>query len=791
MTKNNENHVSIDALVKEADRLVSLQISLWEKLLNDKELLLPEGEEAGNEHAFSRGTAKKQIEVLRGEAEKLINREAVIAIVGTMKAGKSTTINAIIGTEALPAHNLPMTTLPTLIRHKPGQSTPVLKFSNRKPLDKLVKKLQAKVNSEKLQSERERDEHINDLVTFVEKGGHFRSEYQDADKITEFLRDLNDLVRMAGKLGVDFPFEDYDEIHEMPAIEVEFAHLDETGKATGGLALLDTPGPNEVGQLHLRRLLKDQLRKATAVLAVLDYTQLNSDADAEIRDELEDIKGIMKGRTYSLVNKFDEKGTDGYDERQVRDLVAKDLMDEVVSEDAVFPASARIAYLANRAMHELRQHHRLPDPSKQPWVEEFGKEAFGRTNWKDEIDDTTKAKTTAEKLWLDSGFSQLLERVIGTAHTNAARLAMESTAAKLVESAGELENHLSIRRDALNRGIAELARQVKMLESDIRKLKKNKQSAEKKKKDLIASLAKSVENCVKEVKEEADKALKTYIETGQTIGIKGRSVKPTPQKGQDFDPKELTIEFKSSKEAEKLIEAIKVSVSKIVDVAERSLQKKIEDRVNGFECKFDILKKDCAEAVFGKVQERLDQAGFKIKFPRIRISHLRQIKFAVDDVFDGLISKESRSKTRKIKQKSWTGGIKRFFGDLFGQEEWGFEKKTTKETMYHIDLSNVDKGLSHIFYKCFADLDKSTMWMVGSAVEGSVDQLFNELQPKIEEIRQNFLQSVRDKKLSSEGKRKLHETLTAYLENVHAVTADCDGLNQDMDSNPLVADEGH
>ncbi len=51
--------------------------------------------------------------MLNNELRKISRLEMVLAIVGTMKAGKSTTINAIVGTEVLPNRNRPMTALPT------------------------------------------------------------------------------------------------------------------------------------------------------------------------------------------------------------------------------------------------------------------------------------------------------------------------------------------------------------------------------------------------------------------------------------------------------------------------------------------------------------------------------------------------------------------------------------------------------------------------------------------------------------------------------------------------------
>lgn len=54
-------------------------------------------------------------------------------------------------------------------------------------------------------------------------------------------------------------------------------------------------------------MMRDQLQKASAVLAVMDYTQLNSKADEEVRKELNAIADVSVGRLFVLVNKFDQK----------------------------------------------------------------------------------------------------------------------------------------------------------------------------------------------------------------------------------------------------------------------------------------------------------------------------------------------------------------------------------------------------------------------------------------------------------------------------------------------------
>lgn len=52
--------------------------------------------------------------------------EVTIALVGTMKAGKSTVINALVGKELAPHRALSMTVVPTVITHNSKTKDPEL-----------------------------------------------------------------------------------------------------------------------------------------------------------------------------------------------------------------------------------------------------------------------------------------------------------------------------------------------------------------------------------------------------------------------------------------------------------------------------------------------------------------------------------------------------------------------------------------------------------------------------------------------------------------------------------------
>ena len=290
-----------------------------------------------------------------------------------------------------------MTALPTLIRHTPGQIEPILKFDNNIPINNLISTLNSIILSQDGQGKLtnlDRNPDMDELLEHIRKNKQFSTLYHGADNIFWFLKSLNDLVRLSTELNVAFPFSDYDEIHELPVIEVEFAHLREMEQSGGRLTLLDTPGPNESGQQHLRKMLKEQLTKASAVLAVLDFTQLKSDADAEVRKELEDIASVTDGRLYALVNKFDQKDRHGDSEDQIKAFVSEDLMQGMIQKNNVFPVSSRWGYLANRAKHEIFMHKKLPDHSEKPWVIDFAEEAFGR-RWESKITDIEEVRSAA------------------------------------------------------------------------------------------------------------------------------------------------------------------------------------------------------------------------------------------------------------------------------------------------------------------------------------------------------------------------------------------------------------
>ncbi|MBK7300130.1 MAG: dynamin family protein [Moraxellaceae bacterium] len=429
-------------------------------------------------------------------------------------------MNAIVGTEVLPNRNRPMTALPTLIRHTPGQIQPLLKFNNDKPILDLMEKLRKSLKDRRLgakfQQLEESDKDIRELIALLRAGRKPKKKYEGADAIFDFLKGLNDLVRLAQEVGFDFPFAEYSQVRQLPVIEVEFAHLRESEQSIGRLVLLDTPGPNESGQPHLRKMLQDQLRKASAVLAILDYSQLKSEADAQVRSDLQDIAVLTQDRLFVLVNKFDQKDRNSDGEVAVKSFVTKTLMNGLIEEHKVFPVSSKWGYLANRARHEIALYGKLPTPDEQSWVVDFGECAFGRS-WERHIQNAEEVVKESETLWNDSLFHEPLEKVIRTAHARSAAFSLDSAAAKLVDIAEKISNQLNTRETGLKKSAVELQEMIEGLHEDIDAIEASEQSVRQHAETLHKSLIASAELRFNEIKSQTVSAVDTYFKQGKAL----------------------------------------------------------------------------------------------------------------------------------------------------------------------------------------------------------------------------------------------------------------------------------
>ncbi|CAF1370462.1 unnamed protein product [Rotaria sordida] len=113
------------------------------------------------------------VKQLNNEIESVEKLELRMAIVGTMKAGKSTILNAIIGYDLLPSRNTAMTTLPTEILFSQHSKEPqlILKSELITMINEIGRQLQLKTNECNLGIRLRNEEDLINMMNNIAANG--------------------------------------------------------------------------------------------------------------------------------------------------------------------------------------------------------------------------------------------------------------------------------------------------------------------------------------------------------------------------------------------------------------------------------------------------------------------------------------------------------------------------------------------------------------------------------------------------------------------------------------------
>ena len=788
---------NIALLCDEADRLLQLNINLLRQMVEEPDVL----SDSKNEKRllFDKQKALKRIEELEGEQIKTARREMVLAVVGTMKAGKSTTINAIVGQEILPNRNRPMTSVPTLIRHVPGKTEPVLHLEHIQPVRNLLITLQEKLATPAGQQVAQTLQQTGDtreLLDILTDDGWLKNEYHGEEEIFTGLASLNDLVRLAAAMGSEFPFDEYAEVQKLPVIDVEFSHLVGMDECQGTLTLLDTPGPNEAGQPQMEVMMRDQLQKASAVLAVMDYTQLNSKADEEVRKELNAIADVSAGRLFVLVNKFDEKdrNVDGAD--AVCQKVPAMLNGDVLPASRVYPGSSRQAYLANRALHELRKNGTLP--VDEAWVDDFVREAFGRMKKDYVCKDSELATEGATDLWEGSLIDQLITEVILSSHSRAAALAVDSAAAKLMQNAENISEYLSLRHQGLMQSIQSLQAHITSLLEDIREIADCQEQVTADVRMAMEEIDARTRELLTGVCTSLEEELNDYFRSGkrkeQQMLEEENSAQPRERNAfaffhdifgtgnqhdrmRDFDPDSPEIKFSDRREALELMTQIESTVTSLHREAEAQFRPELEKIVSGIETGFRGTALYATENIAGRINTRLEDEGFTVKISFPAVSQL-QTRLAVKTNLSALMEERTETVTRRRRQSGLWGKI----CGAFGTSDWGWETYKEDVSRSAININTVRKEVMSLTRAYFGELQASIEQDINQPVRQEIDAFFCAFREKVEQLRNTLIQSSEDHKRDQQAQERLTRRLQALNERVPELITDSKALREELET---------
>lgn len=760
------NQDNIEMIRKEVVRLTNEQIQgIFEPLLETPDFFKIQDQQRN----LSCELIKQWTENIKEEVYKAERLEATFVVVGTMKAGKSTTINAIVGTELLPNRNQPMTVFPTIIRHCAGKKEPELTFPNPEPLNKLIESLREKL--EEMQSIGGLEEKAfcsttvgKELIQTILKGSlmEISTHYKGADGIYQFLTCINDIWRLCSTdeiaINMDDYLRQYNNIQDLPAIEVEFFHLREQD-AEGKFALIDMPGHNEAGQTVMKNIVTEQMEKASAVIVILDYTQLNAEAEDELRKSLAEITNVKRNQMFVLVNKYDQKDRNGMNLETLRAYVSTQLFEGRLDTGRIFPVSSKYAYLANRALHELLVNKKMPDHSVNPWIEDFGQLAFG-TDWTSDIDDAAEVKTRAEKLWQKSHFDQPLVKVIKSGLENAATVSLKSSTAKMAEYDSQIIEHIQFRINALNTDTKVIEGHIELLEEDIGKLKSARVN-------LTNSLDKTIiilQEDIGKIIEKSDGILKKEIQlafnNNQGEALLVNRIKRYTRESVnevEFDS-EGYIDFATQEAAREFLNQLVEAVLSSLQQMQQELKIHIDDVLG------QITQKTTRrlEKLLKTAEQRLNESfSVSIYFPKPKMN----AAINVDKIAYSSISKETVTKTNTQYKRKWY---------TFWTQKHRFTYKYQEKVfrIYTIDVLNQLQSLLKEDSSVWRSLDRYVQSEIGKSINIYVEEVFGFL----ERLKGDLLDSKHDQTMESENIERLKiamdeslKTAISHREQVQAL----------------------
>lgn len=423
------------------------------------------------------GEFQQEVADAARNVEKL---ELMMAIVAPMKAGKSTIINAIIGQDILPSRNAAMTTLPTKIVFNAELREPTLTLSDeilsvfQETLRDLRYKIQA-LGTEQMQEKIAHHPHLVELLKEIQDTVEFpiHARTSGREEIKKTLTNLNDIIRLSSLIGLSQ--DPLGQLMDVPCIETPFWRAQKTDQPQmlGNLVIVDTPGPNEAGEnLRLAAVVKEQLRKSSMVLIVLDFTQLKTEAAEKVKKEVQKVIQLRgKENLYVLINKVDQRQDGDMTYKEVQQFVAAELgLDDSSDTNRVFEVSARRAFSAANFMQELEQY---PDVAitQMHSVPSLAQQVFG-IEWEDELKEATRTqlKRKAERLWEKSGFSPFLEKAINTILEQVAPRCIGAALKLSLNRLMELSDDVNLLRSTLAQDEIKIQLEIDALNADIAEL---------------------------------------------------------------------------------------------------------------------------------------------------------------------------------------------------------------------------------------------------------------------------------------------------------------------------------
>lgn len=467
----------------------------YHKNLTEKVLDNLKSKSSTNTETIHSMYGKRILAEINEEIQKVHRLELRVTVVASMKSGKSTFINALIGDDILPVRAHAMTIMPTEVVFKRQVEEPTL-FLSKEIIDAITviardihSCLAVKEASEEQKNELfENEPHLNSIVEEMLDSNYsaiLEKEVVGSEEIQKSLLTINDLIRLYLKLAA----KNILQINEtnfaafrtqIPRIVVPFSTgIIDIDNHPGNLVIVDTPGPNEAGMCkQLQEIVTKELRRADVTFVVFNYTTLKTESDATILAEVHELRKIRgdNNRLYAIVNKVDQRRSGDMSKGDVRKFISTNYGIEEQSltnknDRRIFEVKACFGLIAKRFLRtqaQLKENFGALQAQARQIVDDLGS-ALYNFNW-----ETMKEEITIEKLhkgaidmWSKSGLDELLQTAITTLMNSSLVLLIQSSLSKcqridreLIECLKQRLSVLDGNTDKLNVEIRELTNEM-------------------------------------------------------------------------------------------------------------------------------------------------------------------------------------------------------------------------------------------------------------------------------------------------------------------------------------------
>eukprot|EP00667_Euglena_gracilis_P001987 EG_transcript_1987 len=340
----------------------------------------------------------------------------VVAVVALCKSGKSTFMNALMGCDYLPSHNLPETARIVRVKHT-----------------------------------------VTDEGYLTDGEGHV---VHGHEAIRERLKVLNHEARASGMWQPDAGGASvtdpglFELVLHAPFVALEGKPFDQQS-----FAMLDTPGPNEAKCMPLVKQVRQIMNKADVILYLLDYTKLKTKEEEEMFANLRHLRADLcdnfPDRLFLIVNKIDLRNRHGLSPKQtvayVAELLSKDIPELNLQPDRVLLVSSEYALLSRQVRNGTASEATKVD---------FCEKMYGLLS--DEDISEERMYTDAPLLLSRSGFTEMESHVLSFMYDNKRGILIDSILGDALRHLCQFHNYLITCRGALV---------TEKNEAEIRKLK--------------------------------------------------------------------------------------------------------------------------------------------------------------------------------------------------------------------------------------------------------------------------------------------------------------------------------